>query len=173
MVFSAACSSEQEQTGDGNTQTEQAAHGTHIYNIKETDKDIIVNGTSDYKILIPSDAGSNTELAASELQFFLEDATGVRLTITEETQDLSGGKYFSLGQTDLLKENGLSATYAELGSDGFRIVTKGDNIFIFGYGDRASLYGVYGYLEQELDYDFFFTDVWKITKSLKVSPPYQ
>ena len=96
MVLGAACSKEQEQTGggNGNTQTEQAVHGTHIYNIKETDKDIIANGTSDYKILIPSDASSNTELAASELQFFLEDATGVRLAIAEETQDLSGGKYF-------------------------------------------------------------------------------
>lgn len=167
MVLGAACFKEQEQTGggNGNTQTEQAVHGTHIYNIKETDKDIIANGTSDYKILIPSDASSNTELAASELQFFLEDATGVRLAIAEETQDISGGKYFSLGQTTLLQENGLSATYEQLGSDGFRIVTKGDNIFIFGYGDRASLYGVYGYLEQELDYDFFFTDVWKIDKT--------
>ena len=89
---------------------------------------IIKDGKTDYKILIPVKAEEDEISAANELQFFIKESTAVLLEITDKSTD--DVHYFSIGNTDLLKANGFKTDYSELGEQGFKIKTKGGNVFI-------------------------------------------
>ena len=141
--------------------------GIHEYKITPTGKNIIENGSTDYQILIPADADEYEILAAKELEIFIGEATGVTLTTVKEAEE--GGKYFSLGDTELAKSSEITTTHEKVGYRGFIIETKDENIFIMGAESKGTLYGVYGYLEQELSFDWFYTSVYHID-SVEVLP---
>ncbi len=135
-----------------------------LYDVTYTGKDIIQNDNSSYQILLPRNATSLESFASTELRDFLQESTGVELKIITDDQDVSGEKYISLGATDLAAENGVVVTYSELGSDGFVIETKGDNLFIVGGSEYGTLYGVYGFLENEINWDYFTADLYTLDK---------
>ncbi len=135
-----------------------------LYAVTPTGSNIIANDNSDYKILVPQDAISTELFAASELRDFLLESTGVQLEIVEEMEGLVDGKYISLGATDLAATNGVAATYSELGSDGFVIETKNDDLFIVGGSEYGTLYGVYGFLENEIHWDYYTADLYTLDK---------
>ena len=142
-------------------------NGDGGYVTKPTGENIIENNGTDYKILIADDATSWARLAATELQLFLEESTGVAVPVVSDSQAGTGGKYISLGKTQLAAQNKVSATYATLGQQGFGIKTVDDDLYIYGadtMNDRGVLYGVYGYLENELNFDYFYTDVYTLDK---------
>ena len=128
--------------------------------IKETNKNIIYKNNSEYQILIDADASDNIIKASDELKFFIREATEYELSVTTVAE--KNKKYISLGQTSLAKENGVSATYSQVGVSGYIIKTVEDNIFIDAFQDSGVIYGVYGFLEITLNYDFFYTDVFNI-----------
>ncbi len=142
--------------------------GDRNYEITDTDGEIVVNNTSDYKILIPDEVNSNVSFAAIELQSFLQEACKVKLPIVKDSSYDTNGKYFSLGNTALAKaQNFTDNTLDNLSSQGFRIVTESDDIYIYAAtpsADAGVLYGVYAYLEQELHYEFFYDDVYTLDK---------
>lgn len=133
---------------------------THVKEMTATSNTIVTSGASDYEILIPSDASEELHTAAEELQFFLKEATGVELPIISQAK--TDGKYFSLGNTRLAKQQGLEGDEEVLGTEGYQIKTVDNNVYIYAADDTGVLYGVYGYLELALNYDFFFTDVYTI-----------
>lgn len=128
--------------------------------IKETDKNIIYYNNSDYQILISPNASSEIIKASDELKMFISEATDFVLPVTTVAEE--NKKYISLGKTSLAKQNDISATYNQVGVQGYIIKTVGDNIFIDAYQDIGVIYGVYGFLEIMLNYDFFYTDVYTI-----------
>lgn len=132
--------------------------------IKKTSKVIIDNKTSHYSILIPQDASDDVKSGADELKVLLLDATGVELSIVSSDSYVLGNKYFSLGNTKLAQDNNIKGEYATLGEQGFGIKTIEDNIFIYSARDKGVLYGVYGFLEYLLNFDFFGFDVYTIDK---------
>lgn len=143
---------------------------THIYNATETSDYLIKNGQSNYKILV-SDGykeSSYLENAVTDLQYYLEESTGVRLEIVEESNFVQGQKYISLGDTKL-SEGKVSIDKSVLGSQGYTIKTIDKNIYISGFTDMAILWGVYGLLEYECGFDWFYGSVYALEEKESIS----
>ena len=129
-----------------------------------TDTYVVKNNVSPYKILIPKNPSRQIEFAANDFQFFFKEATGVTLEIVNSVENVQG-KYFSIGETDIYKASGLTATYEELGTDGYRVLTYGDAIIMVGSTDEASTYAIYGYLGRQFGLEIYGDDVYKIRKT--------
>lgn len=132
--------------------------------LEETGYDIVSDKTTQYSIVIPADASGTLNTAANEMQTFIKEATGVNMNVVTDATVSDSAKVISLGDTALAKTNQISTNYAEVEAEGYKIITKDDDLYIVGYSDHGVLYGVYGYLEMTLNYDFFFTDVYTIDK---------
>ncbi len=93
---------------------------------------------SEYSIVLPPDPSPSQDYAAKQLRFILEKLTGVYLPIVADG-DFKGGKAVYLGRdpggTD------------DLGTDGNRLVVRGDDLYVVGSPVRGTLYGVYELLE--------------------------
>ena len=131
--------------------------------LKSTGSNIVENGKSDYVIVIPEGNDYATNIAASELNTFLELSSGVSLEIVADSdlEDVEKTKYISLGETTLLEEIGVVLTKEELGESGYIIKTVGDNLYIAGVTDatyHGTIYGVYEWLEPTIGYHFYAAD---------------
>ena len=132
--------------------------------LEKTSYNLVDNGKSSYKIVIPNNAGNYINTAATELQFFLEESTGVQLDIIKESEKGTLEHVISLGDTTVAKESSIHASYAEVSDQGYKIKTLGDDLYIVSAKEIGVLYGVYEFLEDSLNYDFFFKDVYTIDK---------
>ncbi len=144
--------------------------GTHDFTAPETDKYLVRNGETDYKVVIPDGATPKERTAREELSYFFKIATGVELFTYEDDDfdDLSTlNHYISIGHTQMFKDSGIDAEYEELGTDGCRVVTKGDNIFITGALDSGTLYSVYDFLKVTFNYNQYTPGYYEIDKDLK------
>lgn len=102
---------------------------------------IVSNGTSSYEIVIPNNAKDTEMTAATELQTYLKNVSGVMLPIVEESE--AQGYSISIGETVFASDNGILLTEEEQ----WAIKTVNEHIVITGGGDRGTLYGVYHFLE--------------------------
>lgn len=137
---------------------------THRFEGKETNKYVVKNGTSEYKIVIPSSLSTFTKYAADELVGFFKEATGVTLPVLTDdgSAHSESGKYISLGDTDMFKTSGLSVDKTALGRDGARILTKDETIYIVGGEDNGVLYGVYDFLKMNFGYEVYAKDCYDL-----------
>jgi hypothetical protein len=113
-----------------------------------------------------ADAPESVRLAASELQRALLVSTGIEAPISDERRS----PMISLGDTAAAREAGLSA--AELPLDGFRLVTRGSDLFIVGRDgpapepeamgrvSRGTLFGTYDFLERVLGVRWLLPGEW-------------
>ena len=132
---------------------------------------LLENGTTEYKILIADDAGYLVQTAAEELTGFFAEATGVTLQ-TVTSGDVSSGKYISLGETDALMGTDIDYDVSKLGTDGFRIVTKGDDLYLVGGSDYGTAYAVYALLEDLVGFDYFYVDCYSLDLGVTDLPLY-
>lgn len=140
---------------------ETKAVATYTDSAVVTTKNIVTDSIANYDILIPKNAGSYVKTAAEELQHFIYESTKATLNIVTKAK----GNYISLGNTKELSNVGLSVAKAVKGTEGYQIKTVGDNVYIYADKDLGVVYGVYGYLERTLNYDYFYKDVFTIDKS--------
>ena len=147
-------------------EVETKTRGTHIRKIEQTEEDIIKDGFTEYKVLIPEDASTNIQIAKNEFLMFFKEATGISLSVEEDSLYAGNAKYFSIGKTKLLDEKGLTAD-SELGQDGFRITTKDSSVFMYGYSDFGSLYAVYDLLNCFFDFEPYYADLVVVNKNVK------
>lgn len=140
---------------------ETKAVATYTDKAVATTKNIVTNSNANYDILIPKNAGSYVKTAAEELQTFIKESTGAKLNIVTKAT----GNYISVGNTKELSHAGLSVAKAVKGTEGYQINTVGDNVYIYADKDLGVVYGVYGYLERTLHYDYFYKDVFKIDQN--------
>ena len=138
------------------TQQENAVATTNTYVIK--------NGVSPYKIVIPENASSQLQFAATDFQFFFQEATGVKLEITTKIDNVQG-KYFSIGDTAIKAAAGVTTTLEEVNRSGYKVVTYGDAIVMAGNNDKSSTYAIYGYLGKQFGLEIYGEDVYEITKT--------
>ncbi|MBQ9756337.1 MAG: DUF4838 domain-containing protein [Clostridia bacterium] len=121
------------------------------------DEYIVYNGQSDYILVIPKDASNYEKQASSLITEYLYKACGVNMiTVTDDTVYDANGKYISLGDTTLMRRSGIAVPESRFGSAGFRIVTKGDIIYISGsrhWMRKGTYYGAQEFL--------FHTIGWK------------
>ncbi len=107
----------------------------------------LVNGKEEYKIVVPQEALPVETLAASELQRYIEQISGVEIAIVNDSVTASGVE-ISVGNTNRVDES--QAGRNTLGKDGFNIYTEDGTLYIVGGTGRGVLYGVYSFLEKYL-----------------------
>lgn len=145
---------------------------THKNKSVKTDKYLIKDGETAYKILYPSDAGTTEMTAVSELAYFFREATGITLEqVSDEAYD-ANGKWLSVGETALFKAKGLKADAALLGASGAQVRTKDENIFLCGAGEFGTLYSVYEFLRGTFHYEFYTEDCYTLDTGVEEYPLY-
>ena len=129
-------------------------------------KIIARNGSAYYSILIPDDHDEAIEFAATEMSYFINEITDVNVDIIEETDYNGSDKVISIGETELSSD--IVADADALNNDGFILKTVGDNIFIKGAYPRATIYGVYDFIERMMGVKFIAEDYTYVPKAQEV-----
>ena len=130
------------------------------------------NGETEYKIVIPENASSLIQIAVSDFNKFFSEATGVSMPVVKDSEFNGDGKFISVGETTLLKNTEITYSFDELGRDGYKIITEGDDLYLIGGADYGSMYASYELLEILVGFDFFAEDCYTVTKGLTQVPLY-
>lgn len=120
---------------------------------------IISDGLSDYKIVIPEKASTYVSLASSELSYFLMQSSGYKMEVVSDEKNVTG-KYISLGLTSLLASSSSYKDTDDYGLSGYRVFSENGNIYIYGTSSKnaGTLYGVYDFLHETIDYEAYASD---------------
>lgn len=142
--------------------------GTHVYTATDTGKPFLSGGRTDYTLVYPADASATVIRAKNEFVYLFKKATGYSLSaVTDEGLTHSpNGKYISLGETNLLRTSGLAIDKKALGTDGGRIVTKDDTVYVVGGADKGTLYAVYTYMGLAFDFEQYYIDCYEIDEGV-------
>ncbi len=145
----------------------------HDIKVTQGTKDFIVNGNTEYKIVIPANSAyPETLKGAEEIKYFLSKATGANLEIVSDeglAYDASK-KYISLGDTALVQSAGITVNKTVLTRSGYRIVTKDNSVFLIGGGDLGVLYSAYEFLHHEIGFEAYgdYAIDYKTEKTVKL-----
>lgn len=133
---------------------------------------LVENGASAYRIVLPAQSTRMLNFAAAELQYFLQEATGVTLEVVADTEVNSSEYLISLGKTAVSQKLSVSAPAdRDLGTSGYYIKTVGNSLAIVddAAGDgEGVLYGVYDFLLDAIDLKVYASDEIAYTKSTTV-----
>ncbi len=165
--FSISCK-DKEIEGDPTTPTETSGRLSDITLEPVENEFLVKQAKSDYKIVVKRNAGTDLSAAVSELKYFFEEATTIDLPIVydDEVTYSDSAKYISLGANAYSTAANVSISGKKVKKEGFLITTVGKSIFIIGGADIGTLYGVYGFLGRELNYEFFFTDTYSLDQNV-------
>jgi len=125
-------------------------------------------GKTDYTIVVAKNAVAPEKHAASELQAFLHEISGVKLPVVTDDQAVKG-KRICVGPSKGLAQIAPSLNAKSLGLEGYHVKTVGDDLVIVGGRPRGTLYGVYSLLEDELGCRWFTPDCSRIPKSPRIA----
>lgn len=117
---------------------------------------LVVKNQTSYKIVIPTQATESETYAATELQDFIYQSTGVKINIVKDEKVKLKERCISIGNTKLFNESEIEL--GDLNLDGFIIKTVGETVLIKGERDAGTLMGVYDFLEKFLDIKFLSVD---------------
>ena len=152
-------------TNNGSIVDEPTKDSTSEDTLVYTNVNLVSNSSTDYVILVPSNATSEEKIAADELYVFFFEATGIKLHVVEE-KDYTSGKFISVGKTDQLKNNGIVLNVRSITSSGYIIKVVGENVFIAG-GTTGIVFGVYGFLEAQFNYRYYDDGLYTLDKGVK------
>ena len=155
---------------------------THIRTAPDIEgKYIVKDGKSDYSIVLPTEFKTNKYYATAkeELILFMKRATGITLSASYDV-DSNGTKehnanqhYISIGDTNLFKTSGITAQEFDresLFGDGYRIITKDNNIYILADSAKGLMYGVYGFLEITLNFEYYYRNCYDLDTNVLNMP---
>ena len=108
---------------------------------------VALDGQAFARIVVPDNATTAEQFAAEELQSYLLQISGAELPIEREGAPGKGAR-FLIGATSF-GEQALLALSAE-GPETFVVRSLGDDVLLAGLTQRATLYAVYDYLEDDL-----------------------
>lgn len=156
--------------GGGNTSVADKPvyeEGTHESTVENLDGYYIKEGKSDYAIVIPQNSGSMIAFAASDMQSLILEATQVELPIiTDDSLNAtSASKIISIGQTQAYKNASVTLIDEMKNTDGYKIVSIDDDVFMCGYNDYGSMYAVYDFLYYTLGFKQYYEDCYTLTKT--------
>lgn len=117
---------------------------------------------SDYSIVLSSEASESETFAASELQKWLGEVSGVTLPVVDEGGGVKG-KRIIVGYGKDLSGIMPGEGKPSVSDESFRYCSVGGDIAIWGGARRGTMYGVYSFLENELGCRWY-------TKSVSVAP---
>ncbi len=116
--------------------------GVHDLTAPEKSGYLAEDGKTDYTVVLPQNVDSNLILADSEIRYFFQEATGATLkSVIEDgtgfTHD-DNAKYISIGNTKMFESANIDLKSDVLGTQGLRIVTKGNTVYINGGTTRGA-----------------------------------
>ena len=164
MLSACSCNDNEAKHDEEETMVEYDPNKGIDFNSEK--KFIVQNGNAFYKIMIPNDSDEAIEFAATEMSSFINKITDVRIEIIEEREYNGSEKVVSIGETKLSAD--IVADGKKLNKDGFIIKTVGDNIFIKGAYPRATIYGVYDFIEKMMGVKFIAADYTYIPRAQEV-----
>ena len=169
-VFATACGKSNNEGSGNDTSTPETQSKQPLG--EDTGEYILQGGSTDYKIVIDGTPTENIQFASNELQYFFKDATGVTIPIVsaDGLSYTDTVKYICVGDNEFLESAGIEIDKATLKLSGLRIVTKGNSIFLFGGSDYGSIYSVYAWLNDVVNYEFYYDNIWEIDKEVKDIP---
>ena len=110
-------------------------------------------GRTDYTIIIANDAEAGEEIAAEELAYFLEKATGAVFPIRRDDTS-PGAKEVVIGHTNRKRLDEVPEDLRSDNWEGYTMLPEGQRLYILGDIPRGTLYGVYDFLDLELGIRF-------------------
>ena len=127
---------------------------------EDTSTVFVESEKTDYNIIVAEDATEAEIYAASELKKYVKEATGADLAIeTDEGKTFDEDKkYISVGDTAIFDNSGMTVSYEELNRDGYKIKTFGNTVVINAFQDIGVLYGVYGFLAAQFNWEAYAGD---------------
>lgn len=138
--------------------------------ISFTDYDFIKNSTSDYQIVVPDAATENEQWAASEIQFFTVEATGINLPVVTESEAAEVPSLY-VGATKAADAAGVAPTYDEVRNNGFVIKTVEDDCYLRGYRDLGTRNAAYEWLDYCFDYEYYAREAYYVTPTADLKLP--
>ena len=126
---------------------------------------IVDDGVSEYKIVLPAEANACEITASMEMQNFVEESTGARLEIVNESDVVynENAKYLYIGQTETADDL-LETDVSRLKTDGFAVETHGKSVFFLGENVDGTLYSVYDFLEKVIGVRFLTAEATYVPK---------
>ena len=143
-------------------------NGTHVMTAEKTDKYIVKDGASDYKVVVPVSQNSFEKTATQEFSYLFKKATNISLPVIRDEGLIhdKNNKYISIGNTSLMTQAELKGGYEVLHYDGCKIVTVGESIFIIGGSERGIIYGVYDFMNILFNFENFSIDAMYIDRNV-------
>lgn len=145
------------------------ANPNHNFSYEETDRYILRDGVTEYKVVAPKSGVIEMGYAKTELITIFKEATGVTLK-SESDEGLvhtKEGKYISLGNTSLYKSSGIDADLSAIKEDGARIITKDNTVYLLGGSEKGVLYAVYDFLKMNFGFETYYKDCYTLDKNVK------
>ena len=102
---------------------------------------------------IITDGTPSAEFAKNELQNFIEKSCGFRLAEYDGQPH-----YISLGKNKYSQDILAEYDFSDLNQEGFYILPKNGNVYIFGAAQKSVIFGVYEFLERFLGVRFLSVD---------------
>ncbi len=109
----------------------------------------------EYQILLSSNPTDGERFAAGELAYFIQQATGETLPVVTKP---AGGKYLSVGNTELFARSGERLDRRTLKTDGVRVFTKDGNAFMSALSESGKIYAVYEFLKAQFGFETYAPD---------------
>lgn len=134
-----------------------------------TNYDFIKGSASNYQIVLPDAATENEQWAASEIQFFTEEATGIKLPIVTEAKAADVPSIY-VGETKAAAAAGVIPAYEQVKNNGFVMKTVGDDCYLCGYRDLGTRNAAYEFLDYCFAYEYYARGEYyvKATTDLKL-----
>ncbi|MBO5240503.1 MAG: DUF4838 domain-containing protein [Clostridia bacterium] len=137
--------------------------GVHTASVEETNDYIVKNGRTEYSLLLPKDPKEYEVYAAELINEYMELSLGVTFPVVYATgkETADSGKYISIGDTPLMRSSAISVDQEKFGTAGFRLVTKGDDLYISGSRKglrHGTYYGAQEFLRYAIDWEAYSYD---------------
>lgn len=129
---------------------------------------LVVDGNTDYCIILSKDASPSEHWAAGELKQFIYEMSGAILPYCPDSAN-PPEKAILIGESQASLSI-LGKHSHNIGPEGFLIKTVGDRVVITGGRERGTMYGVYAFLEK-LGCRFLTDTVNKIPKKTSIVVP--
>lgn len=119
---------------------------------------------TEYSVLLPASPTKSERFAAAELALFFERSSGINISIVTEDRYKEGNKYFSVGDTRLFKNSSIRLSAGKLSTDGCKVVTVGQNVFLNASCESGKIYAVYEFLSVAFNFCVYAQDEIYIEK---------
>lgn len=121
--------------------------------------ELVKNGVSDYKIVVASNAVPSEKYAARELQKTIQEICEYKIPIVNEVASYSNAIYVGFKSAPSEIKNGINPSDFE---NEEYIIRSGENTLLIAGGEpRGTLYGVIGFLTNQLGCRWYTHDVIK------------